>query len=103
MSYQQKKRFFAELKHYYWEKPFLYKQCADQVIRRCVPEEEVQGVQNLCHSSPVGGHFGGTRTAAKVLQSGLYWPTLFKDSYAFVKSCDNSQHTEISPRDKKCP
>ena len=28
-SFQQKKRFFAQLKHYYWEEPILYKQCAD--------------------------------------------------------------------------
>ena len=28
-SYQRKKRFFAHLKHYYWEKPILYKHCAD--------------------------------------------------------------------------
>ena len=36
-SYQLKKRFFAQLKNYYWEEPILYKHCADQVIRRCVP------------------------------------------------------------------
>ena len=36
-SYQQKKRFFAQLKHYYWEEPIMYKHCVDQVIRRCVP------------------------------------------------------------------
>ena len=35
--YQQKNRFFAQLKHYCWEEPLLYKHCADQVIRRCVP------------------------------------------------------------------
>ena len=35
-SYQQKKRFFAQLKHYYWEEPILYKHCADQMIRRFV-------------------------------------------------------------------
>ena len=27
--YQQKKRFFAQLKHYYWEEPIMYKHCAD--------------------------------------------------------------------------
>ena len=36
-SYLQKKRFFAQLKHYYWEEPILYKHCANQVIIRCVP------------------------------------------------------------------
>ncbi|KAK8600012.1 hypothetical protein V6N12_049873 [Hibiscus sabdariffa] len=37
------------------------------------------------------GHFGGSRTAAKVLQSGLYWPTLFKDAHNFHKACDRCQ------------
>ena len=32
-SYQKKKRFFAQLKHYYLEEPILYKHCADKVIR----------------------------------------------------------------------
>ena len=43
-SYQQKKRFFAQLKHYYWEEPILYKHYADQVIRRCVLEEEMESI-----------------------------------------------------------
>src|SRR5204863_8486796 len=40
MNFQQKKRFFAELKYYFWEDPFLYRRCADQIIRRCVMEHE---------------------------------------------------------------
>ncbi|XP_009785415.2 uncharacterized protein [Nicotiana sylvestris] len=46
-----------------------------------------------CYASPYGGHFGGIRTAAKVLESSLYWPTLFKDTHAWVKSCDECQRT----------
>jgi len=38
-----------------------------------------------------GGHFGATKTTAKVLQSGFYWSTLFKDAYAHVKACDACQ------------
>ena len=58
-SYHQKKRFFAHLKHYYWEEPILYKHCADQVIRRCVPEDEMGSILNHCHTLSCGGHFGG--------------------------------------------
>ncbi|XP_038896332.1 uncharacterized protein LOC120084596 [Benincasa hispida] len=31
-------------------------------------------------------HFGGQRTVAKVLQSGFYWPTLFRDATDYVTS-----------------
>nr|GEX77607.1 DNA-directed DNA polymerase [Tanacetum cinerariifolium]GEX87926.1 DNA-directed DNA polymerase [Tanacetum cinerariifolium] len=36
MSSQQKNKFFNGVKHYFWDNPFLFKICADQVIRRCV-------------------------------------------------------------------
>ena len=44
-----------------------------------------------CHSEAYGGHHAGDRTAHKVLQSGFYWPTLFKDARKFVSSCDECQ------------
>nr|GEY42743.1 reverse transcriptase domain-containing protein [Tanacetum cinerariifolium] len=34
MSSQQKNKFFKDVKHYFWDEPFLFKICADQVIRR---------------------------------------------------------------------
>ena len=84
LTYQQKKRFFSEVKHYLWEEPYLFKSCADGIIRRCVPEEEIDSILHHCHDREAGGHFGPTRTAAKVLQSGFYWPTLFKDAHRHV-------------------
>ena len=100
-SYQQKKRFFAHLKHYYWEEPILYRHCADQVIRRCVPEDEMNSILNHCHTLPCGGHFGGQRTTVKVFQSGFYWPSLFKDAHQFVSTCDKCQRMEsISRKDE---
>ena len=100
-TYQQKKRFFAHLKHYYWEEPILYRHCADQVIRRCVPEDEMTSILNHCHTLPCGGHFGCQRTAAKVLQSGFYLPTLFKDAHQFVSTCDKCQRMgNISRKDE---
>ena len=46
-----------------------------------------------CHTLQCGGHFGGARTAAKVLQCGFFWPTLFRDAHGFVKACDRCQRT----------
>ncbi|GJX68622.1 reverse transcriptase domain-containing protein [Tanacetum coccineum] len=40
MSSQQKNKFFKDVKHYFWDDPFLFKICADQVIRRCVHGKE---------------------------------------------------------------
>ena len=100
-NYQQKKRFFAHLKQYYWEEPILYRHCADQIIRRCVPEDEMHSILNHCHTLPCGGHFGGQRTAANVLQSGFYWPSLFEDAHLFVSICDKCQRMgNISRKDE---
>ncbi|XP_038982173.1 uncharacterized protein LOC120110664 [Phoenix dactylifera] len=38
-----------------------------------------------------GGHFSTKKTAAKILQCGFYWPTLFKDSHNFCKACERCQ------------
>ena len=67
-----RKYFFAKIHSYYWEEPFLFKYYADQIIRKCVPEEEQQGILNHCHESACGGHFASQKTAMKVLQSGFY-------------------------------
>ncbi|XP_062103691.1 uncharacterized protein LOC133814788 [Humulus lupulus] len=77
---QRLKKFYHDVKHYYWDDPFLFKQCPDLIVRRCVPEREMKDILFHCHASPTGGHFGGARTAAKVLECGFYWPTLYKDS-----------------------
>ncbi|WRX09312.1 Reverse transcriptase/retrotransposon-derived protein [Theobroma cacao] len=66
------------------EKELLVVKCAGRIIRRCIPNEEVENMLRHCHSSEYGGHFRRDRTTAKVLQSGLYWPTLFKDAHNFV-------------------
>jgi hypothetical protein len=63
----------------------------DGIIRRCVSKIEQQSIIRDCHASPYGGHHAGQRTAAKVLQSGFYWPILFKDCAEFVKVCDKCQ------------
>ncbi|RVW70910.1 Retrovirus-related Pol polyprotein from transposon 297 [Vitis vinifera] len=88
---QDRKHFFAKIHAYYWEEPFLFKYCADQIIRKCVPEDEQQGILNHCHENACGGHFASQKTAMKVLQSGFTWPSLFKDAHIMCRSCDRCQ------------
>ena len=88
---QDKKFFFAKIPSYYWEEPFLFKYCADQIIRRCVPEEEQQGILSHYHENTCGGHFASQKTAMKVLQSGFYWPSLFKDAPNIFYACHKCQ------------
>ncbi|XP_070049687.1 uncharacterized protein [Nicotiana tomentosiformis] len=93
LSSIQKKMFFLDCRAFYWDEPLLFKICVDNMIRRYIPEKDQPSVLQACHASPYGGHFGGIQIAAKVLESRLYWPTLFKDAHAWVKSCDECQRT----------
>ncbi|XP_068315023.1 uncharacterized protein [Pyrus communis] len=43
LSFQERKKFLAMVKHYVWDEPYLFKYCPDQIIRRCVPENETSG------------------------------------------------------------
>ncbi|CAA7023867.1 unnamed protein product [Microthlaspi erraticum] len=80
----KRKKFFKDARHYYWDEPYLYKRGPDSIYRRCIAEEDVQGVLEHCHGSAYGGHFATFKTATKVLQSGLWWPTLFKDAASYI-------------------
>ncbi|GJX11160.1 reverse transcriptase domain-containing protein [Tanacetum coccineum] len=101
MPTQQKNKFFKDVKHYFWDDPFLFKICADQMIRRCVAGQEAVDILTACHSGPTGGHYGANYTAKKVFDSGFYWPTIYKDAHELVKNCDSCQRQgKISQRDE---
>ena len=61
------------------------------MIRRCIPQDEIQDVLKHCHSLDVGGHFRVSKIVSKVLQSNFWWPTLFKDAREYVLTCDRCQ------------
>ncbi|GJR55813.1 reverse transcriptase domain-containing protein [Tanacetum coccineum] len=101
MSSQQKNKFFKDVKHYFWDDPFLFKICADQVIRRCVHGKEALDILEACHNGPTGGHHGANLTAKKVFDAGFFWPTIYKDAHELVKNCDSCQRQgKISQRDE---
>ncbi|GJS59988.1 reverse transcriptase domain-containing protein [Tanacetum coccineum] len=101
MSTQEKNKFFKDVKHYFWDDPFLFKTCADQIIQRCVDGKESFEILEACHSGPTGGHYGANFTAKKIFDAGFYWPTIYKDAFELIKSCDACQRQgKISQRDE---
>ena len=54
---QQKRKFLTNIKKYYFDDPYLFKYCPDQIMRRCVPNDEQVRILTFCHSEACGGHF----------------------------------------------
>nr|GEU55839.1 reverse transcriptase domain-containing protein [Tanacetum cinerariifolium] len=71
MSSQQKKKFFKDVKHYFWDDPYRFR---------------------------IWGHHGANFTAKKVFDVGFFWPTIYKDAHDLVKSCDSCQRPFPSSR-----
>nr|GEU92055.1 hypothetical protein [Tanacetum cinerariifolium] len=88
MSFQQKSNFFKDVKHYFWDDPFLFKICVDQVIRRYVHSQEGLDILKVYQNGRTEGHHGPNYTAKKVFDSGFYWPTIYRDAQDLVKNCD---------------
>ncbi|CAL9021100.1 unnamed protein product, partial [Prunus brigantina] len=65
LSTFQRNKLRKQARYYFWDDPYLFKHCPDQVIRRCVPEGDFKSILEFCHSHACGGHFGAKKTANK--------------------------------------
>nr|GEX74567.1 reverse transcriptase domain-containing protein [Tanacetum cinerariifolium] len=77
MSSQQKKKFFKDVKHYLWEDPYLFRICADQVIRRCVHGQEAIDILTTYHNRPIEGHHGKISQKDKMPQNAIQVCVIF--------------------------
>ncbi|CAM8934309.1 unnamed protein product [Rhodiola kirilowii] len=103
LSHNQKRKFLPDVKRYFWDDPFLYRLCADDLYRTCIDEDQIKWILEHCHSSQYGGHRAGSKISTKVLQSGFFWPSLFKDSHEIVKACDQCQRTGNISKQQEMP
>nr|GEV59618.1 putative ribonuclease H-like domain-containing protein [Tanacetum cinerariifolium] len=67
MSSQQRKKFFKDVRHYFWDDPYLFRIYDDQIIRRCVDRKEAYDILEAYHHGPTRGHHGLNHIAKKVL------------------------------------
>nr|GEZ93028.1 reverse transcriptase domain-containing protein [Tanacetum cinerariifolium] len=81
MSSQQKNKFFKDVKHYFWDDTFLFKICADQVIRFGTPRAII---------SDRGTHFYNDQFAKVMLKYDV------THRLAIVYHPQTSGHVEVS-------
>ncbi|GKA68256.1 reverse transcriptase domain-containing protein, partial [Tanacetum coccineum] len=88
MPTQQKRKFFKDVKHYFLDDPYLFRTCADQIIRRCVHGQEALEFLKACHEGPTGSHHSANITARPMTH------LLEKETpFVFSKDCINAFHT----------
>ncbi|GJQ93265.1 hypothetical protein Tco_0004404 [Tanacetum coccineum] len=83
-TFEKRKRFFSQVKTYFWEEPYAFKLCPNNIMRRCVAGSETLEILAHCHSRPTSEHHSANVTAKKVYESGYYWPSVFKDANEYV-------------------
>ncbi|GJY01071.1 reverse transcriptase domain-containing protein [Tanacetum coccineum] len=98
---KRKQQFFSQVRNYFWDEPFAFRLCLDNVIRRCVAGNKILEILAHCHAGPTRGHHSASVTGRKVYEAGFYWPSIFKDAKDYVMKCDACQKSgNISSRNE---
>nr|GFA56309.1 reverse transcriptase domain-containing protein [Tanacetum cinerariifolium] len=84
MTTQQKQHFFKDVRHYFWDDPYLFRICPDQIIRRCVAGQEAIDILKACHGGPTGGYNGANYTAKKGIDFMGPFPSSKGNKYILV-------------------
>jgi hypothetical protein len=63
-----KKKIIRDSRLHLWDDPYLYRICADGLLKRCIPAFETWKILERCHSSPYGG--GNMELSAPMLRCG---------------------------------
>jgi len=82
--YKEKSNIVRKSTPFTWIGGNMFKLGPDQILRRCVREEEVFDILLTCHDGPCGGRFVAKRVTFKVLQEWYYWPTLRQDVKKYI-------------------
>ncbi|GKG40581.1 hypothetical protein Tco_0467358, partial [Tanacetum coccineum] len=61
---EKRRRFFSQVKNYFWDKPYAFRLCPGNVMRRCVAGSEILKITR--------GHHSASVTGRKVHESGFF-------------------------------
>jgi hypothetical protein len=92
----QRRRLHIKSSRYVIMGDFMFRIFANDMLLRCVNNEEAQKMLKETHGSSnyfthVGGIFSAKTIGFKIIRKGYYWLTIFHDSYVFSRSCDKCQ------------
>ncbi|GJX62623.1 reverse transcriptase domain-containing protein [Tanacetum coccineum] len=78
--------------------PYLFEHVRIKSSVDLVCGKKLLKIRQSIHEGPPGA---ANFTAKKIFDAGFYWPTIYKDAYEFVKTCDACQRQgKISQRDE---
>jgi hypothetical protein len=65
----------------------LYRRGANDILMRCITQEEGLELLTEIHGGERGSHSSSRTLVGKAFWHGLYWPTALQDAVEMVKSC----------------
>ena len=69
----------------------LYKRGFSRPYLRCLNHDEADYVMREVHEVICRNHLGARSLVHKLIRAGYYWPTMLKDTQAYVKACYKCQ------------
>ncbi|GKB52233.1 reverse transcriptase domain-containing protein [Tanacetum coccineum] len=98
---EKRRRFFSQVKNYFWDESYAFRLVTDNIMRRCIAGSEILEILAHCHSGPIGVHHSASIIGRKVYETGFFWPSIFKDARDYMMRCDACQRSgNISSRRK---
>nr|GEV01815.1 hypothetical protein [Tanacetum cinerariifolium] len=89
MSSQQQNNFFKDVKHYFWDNPFVFKICTDQVIRREKFRKEMKCLKipsNFVRFLTFGASISWGRSRLHKGTSIYSWPSIYLSKWVEAKA-----------------
>nr|GEV75947.1 reverse transcriptase domain-containing protein [Tanacetum cinerariifolium] len=65
---EKRRRFFSQVENYFWDEPYAFELCPDNVMRRCFAGSKILKILAHYHSGPTGGHHNASITRRKGLE-----------------------------------
>nr|GEX39181.1 hypothetical protein [Tanacetum cinerariifolium] len=62
---KKRRRFFSQVKNYFWDEPYACRLCPNNIIRRCIAGNEILEILAHYHFGPTGRHHSASITGRK--------------------------------------